>query len=59
MLIGQIATKTCMMQEEAAQNVACSNWTVKSQFCLNTQYLLCYCQVYTIDELPQIWTEVA
>jgi len=23
------------------------------------QYLLCYCHVYTADELPPVWTEVA
>jgi len=58
--IGQLATKTCMMREEALQaRIAQDNQTIKGHFHLNTQYLLGYCHVYMADELPPVWTEVA
>jgi len=52
--IGKLATKQeCITCKEAAQaQAACENQTVESQFCLNTQYLLHYCQIQMVEELP-------
>jgi len=58
--IGQLATEQRITREEAAQaRAARDNRTVESRFRLNTEYLLCYCQVQTAAELPVLWTEVA
>jgi len=58
--IGWLTTQQCIMLEKVAQaGAARENHTIESCFHLNTHYLLCYCQIQTVDELPILWAEVA
>jgi len=59
-MLGHLDTEMCLTREEAA--LACKAWdgcTVEGQFCLNTPFILCLCNVQTVAQLPVGWEEVA
>jgi len=58
--LGHLAMETRLTREEAAQaRDACNVRTMEGRFCLNTQFILRYCNVQMVDQLPEVWEEVA
>ena len=57
--LGHLATETHLTREEAAQAwEACDGCMVEECFRLNTQFLLQYCNVQMVAQLPEVWEEV-
>jgi len=58
-ILGHLATETRLTREEAAQaQEACDGRMVEGCFRLNTQFLLRYCNVQMVAQLPEVWEEV-
>jgi len=58
--LGHLAMETQLTREEAAHaREAHDVRTVEGRFRLNTQFILRYCNVQTVAQLPEMWEEVA
>jgi len=58
--LGHLVMETCLTREEAAQaQEACNRFMIEGCFCLNTQFILWYCNVQTIAQLLEVWEKVA
>jgi len=57
--LGHLVMETCLTREEAVHAHDAHNvHTVEGRFCLKTQFILQYCNVQIVDQLPEVWEEV-